>query len=888
MKNARPLLTIIAVVFLVGLAAERFAALDALGFGLLAVAGILLTVQMPPLLVRTFTRESQLEPVTRIDQIRVLFGLVVMGVGLASLAASAREFNELLAESTTPNYITWEPYLLSVVVFFTGAFILTGFGRIPRLSPVFFVLLGITCLALFLRVYHLSEYPYGVWYDEAVNGLKAREMINTPNFRPVFVDNMTALHLTIYAHALRFFGNTSIDALRLISALFGVGGVITAFMVGRELRGDAFGLLMALILAAMRWSINFSRIAMTGVEVVFFTLLVFYFALKLIREGQLRHSLWLGIVIGIGILFYRGFQTQLIAAIFLLLFSYPFRRYGVRRFFRQLIIGIVPLVVLTMPLIVFATHYEETYFGRVADTSVFNEESPDSSTVEMRLLHNLNVHAQMFNMVGDRNGRHNLSTAPMLDWITGGFFIIGLIVMLGRTWRRDLPIPNLAFALSLIVALLNGILTVSFEAPQGLRTIGAITGVTYFAALGVLAFLQTLNLGLEKTLRSKNVRYGLVGVGGVLVCAGIVGLNYYTYFYVQRTNIISWLEFSLEPSLVARLYSDYDDQTQFYVSPFINSHQSTRFLAPEALTRTTMLHVPNILPLRLPPNRNVVYMLTDTEFHYVDEIARIYPDAVIRAIRPADYGVDAASEAIFFYVIEFPRAVIASVQGLENGEGILYPPTYGEYQFITDNNTTLRINGEIINTTHPILLTEASHRFSVEPADAQIQWITPDQPNTEDIPAWYFFHEPVHFNGLEMEYYANGDWEGAPINVINAPTVFQHIHVLPMPRPYSTRYSGQIYIPETGEYGFRIITIDAAQVSIDGEMLINAEEMMKDYTETITLTQGWHDFETRHQDLTSSSRIFLRWSTPNEPRYIPIQAEYFCVAADLCAVPNSP
>ena len=54
--------------------------------------------------------------------------------------------------------------------------------------------------------------------------------------------------------------------MRVVTAILATFGVIMAYLVGRELRGRWFGLIMAALLAVMRWSINPSRIAFPGAE----------------------------------------------------------------------------------------------------------------------------------------------------------------------------------------------------------------------------------------------------------------------------------------------------------------------------------------------------------------------------------------------------------------------------------------------------------------------------------------------------------------------------------------------------------------------------------------------------------------------------------------------
>ena len=82
--------------------------------------------------------------------------------------------------------------------------------------------------------------------------------------------------------------------------------------------------------------------------------------------------------------------------------------------------------------------------------------------------------------------------------------------------------------------------------------------------------------------------------------------------------------------------------------------------------------------------------------------------------------------------------------------------------------------------------------------------------------------------------------------------------------------------------------IDTGAVDIDGENVLQTTQPNTDTTATVTLTQGWHPIEVRHQDLTSATRVFLSWSPPGVNERLIIGRDYYCPALNLCAEPPLP
>jgi hypothetical protein len=120
--------------------------------------------------------------------------------------------------------LSWFAYLGAIVAFLGAAYSLlppgTGNGWRPRWpsrkavrsSRLWFeglALLLILAVGAFFRLYRFTELPYGLWYDEADNGLATRQILSNPDFRPVYVPstNLPAHFLYLVALSFRLFGD---------------------------------------------------------------------------------------------------------------------------------------------------------------------------------------------------------------------------------------------------------------------------------------------------------------------------------------------------------------------------------------------------------------------------------------------------------------------------------------------------------------------------------------------------------------------------------------------------------------------------------------------------------------------------------------------------------
>jgi hypothetical protein len=840
----------------------------------------------------------------------------------------------------------WPTYLGSLIFFGLGVWLAEpstssrssppapGKGRPSlRWPQLDLLLLAIIILALFLRLFQFSSLPFGTWYDEATTGLEARQIVQDPAFRPAYSGamNQVAHHLYLFALSMRLLGD-NIGALRAVSVLFGIGAVVTAYLFGREYGGRRWGLLLAFLVASMRWHVNFSRIAMNGIDVPFFEFLTLYFALRVVRgqPGQLRNMAWLGLSLGLGLSFYTPFRLFTIA---LTLFALAMLASGYRshrdaglspgnadtltarreyetktngkegeRWGLGLVLLLIAIWLAAMPTAQSAWRNGSAFWGRARHVSIFqNRDDPNLARALGRTTYK---HLLMFNYQGDNNGRHNLPGAPTLDRLSAILFALGLGVAVARRGPA-----NIFFLCLLPMGLLGGILTLDFEAPQSLRSIAALPAVVYFIALT----LDTLWSELPVTGRFTGWQYN---TAPILAGLGIIAFsNGFTYFGPQAHHPAVWMEFSTAETLVGKRMAKLGPEPVYYTSPFFFNHACIRFHAPESRrSARKVLPLPDPLPARESPDRPVVYFIHPDEEWVLHQALQIYPEASYE-ILPSDSEYPPA-----VYIVTLEPEQIASVQGLEatywagttrqgvpgstarspvidmvwpadapldlpfvaEWNGILYIPRYGQYNLSVEvpGPVELTLDGKTHQAEGNLSLTpdlaQGNHdmRLQATGGHGQVRlWWQPPTQEREIVPTWALYASPISRHGLLGKYYPNSDWSGTPAMARIDPFLDIYFHLTPLPRPYSVEWSGWLDVPEEGAYFLGLRAVDQAQLYLDGQLVIDAT-LPDEYTQALLgLKAGLHDLRITYQDLTGHSRIHLYWTRPGGEREI-IPATY--------------
>jgi hypothetical protein len=813
----------------------------------------------------------------------------------------------------------WWLYLVSLLLLLGGGLLLTPGSsfraELHRLFPtrhIIFIFVGVLGLALFMRLYHFTEQPFGVWYDEAEAGLEARRILQDESHRPVFYPpiNVTGHFLAVYALALRWLAD-NIYALRFVSVLFGLAGVIAAYLFGQTLRGPRFGLALAFLVAVARWPVNFSRIAMTGIDAPFFEFLSLYFLLRFFRSGRLREAIWAGLTLSFGLMFYTAFRLYLLALlifaiIVILRWPAPFfqslRHRGWFRYTGAAVLILCLTWLVTMPLLRYALDNPEAFWYRTRQISIFTKR--DQANLGLALWESAKQHLLMFNFSGDKNGRHNLPGEPMLDPAMGILFVLGLGLALVRTRYP----ANTFFLILFPVALAGGVFSVDFEAPQSLRSIAVIPAVIYFIGLALAA----LGREAEKALQPLPKAW-LIGPV-VVIALYMFAVNAYIYFDRQANDFASWNAFSAPETITGRMMAKLGPDYEYILSPFLTNHPATRFLAP-AIPAQQWLDLPDAMPIRDPSGKPVALFIHPDDAWVFDEAKRLYPDAEFQIFSgPTPTDVDAGPASVYFVALQ--PANLMSVRGLElrywpkTGEaeanplliaplqagrayninvlwpdnspiktdfvaewnGVLYAPRYGPYTFrlVAPGPALLEIDGNPVldglgEQLAGLPLAQGNHsiRVQVEAGQGQVAlYWQPPALGEELIPAWALYSPPIINHGLLATFYTNNNWTGQPALQRIDPFLNTYFHLIPFNRPYTVEWTGSLVAPQTGVYHLGLQVVQEAELYLDGQLLF-ATIAPNQLTETmLTLDAGRHDLRIRYRDSVDRSRVHLYWIPP--------------------------
>lgn len=429
-----------------------------------------------------------------------------------------------------------------------------------HMKKTLLILIGIICLAIFLRFYKLGTVPVSPDWDEASLGYNAYSILKTGKdeygtFLPLsirsFGDYKPPLYTYLTIPSVAMFG-LSTWSTRLPSAVFGVLAVLGVYLLVTEIQmlsknkkgilvGGAFPLLAALLLAISPWHLQFSRIAFESNIGVTMNI----WAVVLFLRG-LRQKIYLPfavVLVCLGLYTYHSERIFLPLLVILLLAIFRkqlFRIENVRFIVFSGIIACVCIVPLLMVM------FGSAGLERLKGTSAF--------TNQIQLL-SRNIHK----FEDDKNAGDKIGA--LLDnrrfvWVNtviSGYlshFSIKWLFLQGDNPRHHAPTMGLLYLWELPFVLYGiFIILTTFSNPSILLILGwflfspvaasVTTGLPH--AVRTLVFLPTFQIftavgllyGVAALLRYKYVR---VLVGIFFACVVLFNFAYYFDMYYAHLN----------------------------------------------------------------------------------------------------------------------------------------------------------------------------------------------------------------------------------------------------------------------------------------------------------------------------------------------------------------
>jgi 4-amino-4-deoxy-L-arabinose transferase-like glycosyltransferase len=243
-----------------------------------------------------------------------------------------------------------------------------------------YLLLGcILVVAALLRLYQLGVVPPSPDWDEVALGYDAYSIIHTGKdeygaFLPVvlrsFDDYKPALYTYLAIPPVAIFG-LNIFAVRLPSALFGIGTVLATFFLVRELfKRDEYALIAAGLLAISPWHVQFSRVGFESNVGVAFNVFAALFFLKGLKKPWLL--LLSAVCAGLALYVYQSekvFTPLLMLALVCIYWRDLFRLPK-----KYLAAAVITGLIVVFPMIFFIATNKQALL-RVSGTSVFSNQT---------------------------------------------------------------------------------------------------------------------------------------------------------------------------------------------------------------------------------------------------------------------------------------------------------------------------------------------------------------------------------------------------------------------------------------------------------------------------------------------------------------------------------
>jgi len=400
------------------------------------------------------------------------------------------------------------------------------------------LLFSILIIAIFLRFYHFTATPPGLYPDEAMDGNNAVEAAETGHFNVFYPEDngREGLYVNIIAVTMGLSHvYTAPWIVRLPAAVAGVLTVLGLYLLVAELFGDGAGLLTAFLLATSFWGITFSRIGFRAILAPLALVWALWLIIKSFRAGAGKKRMALWYALAAGVVYGLGFYTYIayrVTPILFLLFIPFFRK--LLGFWKRTALFIIVTFIVAAPIGWYFATTPGSFFGRTAEISVTGAANPAYDFAV-----NVAKEALMFNYHGDYNWRQNVSGAPELFWPVGILFLLGIVLVIyfwvRRARKKYITAENenlfpLFGTLLVFAWLIFGILPAAASdegIPHALRSILALAPALILATIGGVWLYRLIKKYWGVTAAKTLAAIFLVVVAG---------WGYYDYFVVWAQN----------------------------------------------------------------------------------------------------------------------------------------------------------------------------------------------------------------------------------------------------------------------------------------------------------------------------------------------------------------
>lgn len=525
-----------------------------------------------------------------------------------------------------------------------------GWRQLDRRTVL--LLLGITLLGAFFRVYRLNSVPLEMTSDHAEKLLDVYDVLN--GHRPVFFPRNTgreAFQFYLTAGLIRF---TPLElghlALKVGTAIFGIIAVPFTYLLGRELYGRPAGLLAAFFLAVSHWHVAITRVGLRFPFTAAFATPALYFLFRALRFNRRNDWLAAGVLLGLGLHTYTAMRIVPILFALLVLLKAATDLLARRRknaapgsdaaggwqrsFWINCTLAAGAALLLFLPLLRYMQEKPHMFWYRAASRA-----GEGSTLIEqVHTFWNNTVNALlMFNYVGDVVPANTIPESPALGLVAGALFPLGCAYLMWRMCRyRE---RRAAYVLlSFFVLLLPSILSLAFpqENPSVVRTGGAAPFVMIMVALPLVAAGQRLRR------LSVKPRAVLLALGLAILLSLAVADDFRWYFVEYDASVRASLWNASEMGREVRQFVEDGGafENVYHVAyPHWVDTRNIAITAGNITWRNAVLELEQIVAHAGEPGRKL-YLLHPSHSAAVKMLQTTYPGGVLRRYESERPGKD--------------------------------------------------------------------------------------------------------------------------------------------------------------------------------------------------------------------------------------------------------
>jgi 4-amino-4-deoxy-L-arabinose transferase-like glycosyltransferase len=391
----------------------------------------------------------------------------------------------------------------------------------------------LVAVALFSRVWNLTNFPDNIYPDEIMTGSVAAEsyLSRTTPPPPVFSTlwsgiDLPAFWFWVVAVFLKL-GGTSLAMLRLPAALFGAATVAPVYALLRGTWGRYAAIAGSAIMAFSVSNVHYSRLALNNIVTQFFWATCFFFLLRALRSRRPSDWILAGLSAGFSEYFYYG--TRLLPFIlaafmmFLLALHWKQARHCAGGFL--LLAG--SYVVGFGPLLVHFIRNPNLYLGRGASLLIWSPHIPMSFADLSRAGKTIwPVLSENLLGISTHASQDIIFYRPLLLPAEGALLVLGLALLLWH-WRH--PAAFLILASGLGVLFVGGTLVAYPNSVPPLINHWTPAFPAFYVALALPVGAWATDGKSNLEFKSRWIYAATVAIG--LLVLGWSNLNFYFQHY---------------------------------------------------------------------------------------------------------------------------------------------------------------------------------------------------------------------------------------------------------------------------------------------------------------------------------------------------------------------